>query len=90
MCFVIFVYMKNGKSLIATLDKLLKGEKAVIESFTDVEVSLKLLEMGCLPGEEIQVLHIAPLGDPIAISVGGYTLGIRKDEASSVIVKHAM
>ena len=63
------------------------GEKAIIDSFTDLEVSLKLLEMGCLPGEIIQVNNIAPFGDPIAISVGGYVLGLRKAEASSVIVK---
>ncbi len=78
--------MKNGNPIKNTLDQLRKGEKAIIDSFTDVEVSLKLLEMGCLPGEMIQVKNIAPLGCPIAISVGGYMLGLRKAEASSVIV----
>lgn len=80
--------MKNGKSA-NTLAQLRKGEKAVIDSFTDAEISIKLLEMGCLPGELIQVKNIAPLGDPIAILVGGYTLGLRKAEASSVLVKPA-
>ena len=70
-----------------TLADLRKGETAVIDSFTDIEVSLKLLEMGCLPGEMVEVKHIAPLGDPIAVFVGGYTLGLRKAEASSVVIR---
>ncbi|MEK6616043.1 MAG: FeoA family protein [Bacteroidota bacterium] len=78
--------MKNDKPL-NTLAQLRKGEKGIIDSFTDVEISLKLLEMGCLPGEMIEVKNIAPFGDPIAITVGGYTLGLRKDEASTVIIK---
>ena len=81
--------MKNGKPLLNTLAQLRKGETAIIDSFTDLEVSLKLLEMGCLPGEIIKVKNIAPLGDPIAITVGGYTLGLRKAEASSVIIRPA-
>ncbi len=80
--------MKNGKHP-NTLAQLRKGEKGIIDSFTDTEISLKLLEMGCLPGEMIQVKNIAPLGDPIAISVGGYTLGLRKAEAASVIIRRA-
>lgn len=70
-----------------TLAELLKGEKGIIDSFTDNEISLKLLEMGCLPGETICVEHIAPLGDPISVSVGGYLLGLRLSEAATVIVK---
>jgi len=77
--------MKNG--VAHTLADLRLGETAIIDSFTDKEISLKLLEMGCLPGEVIQVRNVAPLGDPIAIFVSGYILGLRKAEASSVIVK---
>ena len=79
--------MKNVNVTPHTIAELRLGEKAIIDSFTDEEISLKLLEMGCLPGEIIQVKNIAPLGDPIAISVGGYVLGLRKAEASSVIVR---
>ena len=81
--------MKNGKPILNTLAQLRKGEKGIIDSFTDKEVSLKLLEMGCLPGEVILVKNIAPLGDPIAVFVNGYTLGLRKAEASSVIIRPA-
>ena len=79
--------MKNGNATPHTIAELKLGETAIIDSFTDEEISLKLLEMGCLPGEIIQIKNIAPFGDPIAISVGGYVLGLRKSEASSVIVR---
>jgi len=79
--------MKNGNTTPHTIAELKLGEMAIIDSFTDEEISLKLLEMGCLPGEIIQVKNIAPFGDPIAISVGGYVLGLRRSEASSVIVR---
>lgn len=64
------------------------GESAVIESFTDMEMSLKLLDMGCIPGEIVKVDRIAPLGDPISISVLGYTLCLRKAEASTILVSN--
>jgi ferrous iron transport protein A len=69
-----------------TLAQLNLGETAVIESFTDDDMSLKLLEMGCVPGEEVRLSKIAPFGDPIAISVAGYTLSLRKAEASTVLI----
>lgn len=79
--------MKQERVSPRTMADLRLGESAIIDSFTDQEISVKLLEMGCLPGELIQLRNIAPFGDPIAISVGGYLLGIRKAEASSVIIK---
>ena len=68
------------------LSELKKGQRAVIESFTDYDLSLKLLEMGCIPGETIEIARIAPLGDPIAIAVSGYQLSLRKAEAATVCV----
>jgi ferrous iron transport protein A len=50
-------------------------------------MSVKLMEMGCLPGEEVRVERIAPLGDPIAINVAGYVLSLRKREASTIILQ---
>ena len=66
------------------LSELKLGQKGVIDSFTDYELSLKLLEMGCIPGEEVELIRIAPFGDPFAISVSGYILSLRKDEAATV------
>lgn len=68
------------------LSDLKIGESAIIDSFMDKEMSLKLLEMGCTPGEIVKLERIAPMGDPIAISVSGYLLSLRKAEASTVMV----
>lgn len=70
-----------------SLAKLRKGEKAVIRSFNDEALCNKLIEMGCLPGEEISLSKVAPLGCPIAIHVNGYELSLRKDEADTVMVE---
>ena len=64
-------------------------EKAIIKGFTDETLSVKLMEMGCLPGTEVSLELIAPLGDPIAIEVAGYQLSLRKTEASSILLEEA-
>jgi ferrous iron transport protein A len=69
------------------LSQLQPGESGVIKEFTDLEMSVKLMEMGCLPGESIVVERFAPLGDPIAITVSGYQLSLRKQEASTIILQ---
>jgi ferrous iron transport protein A len=66
------------------LSQLKIGAIGIIKEFTDLEMSVKLMEMGCLPGETIRVDRIAPFGDPIAISVSGYQLSLRKREASTI------
>ncbi len=63
------------------------GETVVIKSFEKNEIFLKLMEMGCVPGERIKVDQIAPLGDPIAITVSGYNLSLRLDEAENIFVE---
>jgi len=68
------------------LSQLEVGQKGIVKEFTDMEMSVKLMEMGCLPGEEIRFDRIAPLGDPIAIRVSGYQLSLRKFEASTIIL----
>jgi len=69
------------------LSELEVGKKGIIKEFTDLEMSIKLMEMGCLPGEEIKLERIAPLGDPIAVEVSGYMLSLRKQEASTIILQ---
>ena len=78
--------MKRNKVRL-TLADLRKGEEAIIESFSDEEMSLKLMEMGCVPGELIRVEQIAPLGDPISITVAGYNLSLRLDEADNIFME---
>ena len=70
-----------------TLDTLKLGQSATIQEFTDDFLSLKFIEMGCLPGEKVKLTNIAPFGDPIAIEVSGYLLSLRKQEAATIIVK---
>jgi ferrous iron transport protein A len=68
------------------LSELKQGERARILSFQSNELELKLMEMGCLPGEEVIVEQIAPLGDPISIKIAGYSLSLRKNEANEIII----
>jgi len=76
--------IKNKNKSVADLKP---GEKAVITHFEDEIMSLKLLEMGCVPGSEIQLKYVAPLGDPICILIAGYNLTLRLDEASTILIQ---
>jgi ferrous iron transport protein A len=69
------------------LSQLSVGSKATIHSFEKNDLFLKLMEMGCVPGEMVKVEQIAPLGDPISITVAGYNLSLRIDEADNVFVE---
>lgn len=70
-----------------TVADLKTGEKAIIKRIKSEELQLKLMEMGCLPGEEVKVIKIAPLKDPIAIVVADYNLSLRISEAAEIIVE---
>lgn len=69
------------------LSELAAGEKGIINSFEKDEIFIKLMEMGCIPGESVTVEQIAPLGDPISISVSGYMLSLRLSEANSIFIQ---
>ena len=69
------------------LSELKTGQWAMIKSFNSKDLFLKLMEMGCLPGEKIIIEKIAPMGDPISISVSGYHLSLRLNEAEQIIVE---
>ena len=71
------------------LSELAVGQQAVIHSFEKDEIFIKLMEMGCVPGEQVKVEQVAPLGDPISISVAGYHLSLRMNEAHSIFVEVA-
>ena len=76
--------MKNIKK---KLSELKPGQQAVIVQFKNNEIFLKLMEMGCLPGEKIVLEQVAPLGDPISVNVSGYSLSLRLNEAEQIIVE---
>lgn len=73
--------------MIKRLSEIAVGSSVLIKSFENSEIFLKLMEMGCVPGEIIKVEQVAPLGDPIAITVSGYNLSLRLDEAKYIFVE---
>lgn len=71
-----------------TLDKLGVGKKAVISAVGgEGALRCRLLDMGLIPGTTVTVVKIAPLGDPIELSLRGYALSIRKDDASKITLE---
>ncbi|MEI9935511.1 MAG: FeoA family protein [Ferruginibacter sp.] len=66
------------------------GKAVMIKSFEKDDIFLKLMEMGCVPGETIIVHQIAPLGDPISILVAGYNLSLRLNEAKNILVEEVI
>ncbi len=70
-----------------TINSLKKGEQAIIKDFDIDIVPLKLLEMGCLPGNTVELLQIAPFGDPLYLNVNGSHLAIRVETAREIEVE---
>lgn len=75
--------------MIKRLSQVEVGRKAVIQSFDKDDIFLKLMEMGCVPGETVTIDLVAPLGDPISISIAGYNLSLRLEEADMIWVDDA-
>ena len=69
-----------------TLNILKKGEKAIIKEFDVDAVPLKLLEMGCLPGNVVELLQIAPFGDTLYLNINGSHVAIRIETAKEIEV----
>ncbi|MFV5694099.1 FeoA family protein [Flavobacterium sp. LB3P122] len=70
-----------------TIQSLKKGEKAIIKDFDIDIVPLKLLEMGCLPGNMVELLQVAPFGDPLYININGSHVAIRIETAREIEVE---
>ena len=62
------------------------GDIGIIAGFTDEQLSVKLMEMGCLPGVPVRFNFTAPFGDPVCISVSGYELSLRLEEAATISI----
>lgn len=71
-----FTDLKVGQK--ARVTALSKGEKVYRQ---------RLIAMGILPGTEFRVARLAPLGDPIEIEIRGFSLSLRKDEASMIQIE---
>ncbi len=72
------------------LSELPIGKTAIIKEFENDDIFLKLMEMGCIPGETVKVEQLAPMGDPISITVAGYRLSLRLNEAEMIWVEEIM
>ena len=68
------------------LSNLKIGEKGLIDEINIDEIPLKLLEMGCLPGNSIQLIQIAPFGDPYYFNINDSHVAIRKETANEIFV----
>lgn len=70
-----------------TVNDLELGQKAHIVKITAKdELGRRIRDMGLVPGTEIEVVGRAPLNDPIALRLPGFTLSLRKNEAAYVTV----
>lgn len=70
-----------------TIHTLKKGERAIIKDFDIDLIPLKLLEMGCLPGSLVELLQIAPFGDPLYLDINGSHVAIRVETAREIEVE---
>jgi ferrous iron transport protein A len=66
---------------------LKKGERAIVHEILQGESALRLMEMGIVPGVELELLAISPFGDPIAIQLDDFSLSLRLNDARLIIVK---
>jgi ferrous iron transport protein A len=70
--------------LSLTIAHLKRGQKGIIKQFSEDLLPIKLLELGCLPGNEVEMIQIAPLQDPIYINVNGSHIAIRRTVALQI------
>lgn len=70
------------------LAKLKPGEKGRISAIGAIgAMKRRLMDMGVLIGEEVRVLKVAPMGDPIEVNIKSYNLSLRKNEAEGIVVE---
>lgn len=67
-----------------TIAHLKRGEKGIIREFSADSLPIKLLELGCLPGNEVELVQVAPLKDPLYINVNGSHIAIRRSVALQI------
>jgi len=70
--------------LITTVADLKRGQRGIIKEFAEDILPIKLLELGCLPGNEVEMVQIAPFKDPLYINVNGSHIAIRRSVALQI------
>lgn len=71
-------------NLYTTVAKLKPGQKGVIQEFEVDSIPVKLLELGCLPGNTVELVQVAPLNDPLYINVNDSHIAIRREMAERI------
>ncbi len=75
-------------SKIRVLSDIKAHQKGKVKQITGQgQLKRKLLDMGIIPGTELEVLRVAPLGDPVEVRIKGYNLSLRKEEAGQISVE---
>jgi ferrous iron transport protein A len=73
--------------LITTIADLKRGQRGIIKEISAELIPLKLLEMGCLPGNEVLLVQTAPFRDPLYLNINGSHLAIRKETAMHIEIE---
>ena len=73
-----------------TLDEVPVGTSCTVSKLGDTgEIRRRILDMGITEGAQVTVCKVAPLGDPIELTVRGYQLSLRKSDVASIEVEPA-
>ncbi len=90
ICGMVFGDIENhfhSEGNLVTLDKTPLGSTVRIISLESSDITtLRLMEMGMLPGSVVRVVKFAPLGDPIQVCIRNYHLALRRNEARAITV----
>ena len=71
-----------------SLDSLKPGESGTVCGFTQEDaIAYRLMQMGFIEGETIDVIRRAPAGDPIEVKILGYSLSLRGSEAQTILIE---
>ncbi|WP_420571469.1 FeoA family protein [Kordia sp.] len=70
-----------------TVADLKKGEKAKVLDFSVDTIPLKLIEMGCLPGNEIELVQTTLFNGPLFLRINGSNIAIRKNTAAEILIE---
>ena len=69
-----------------TLADIKHGQRGIITDVSSIHVPLKLLEMGCLPGNPVELVQVAPFADPMYLNINGTHLALRKETAIHILI----
>ena len=73
--------------MILSVNDLKRGDKCLIKDVATEQLPIKLLELGCLPGNTIELVEIAPLGDPLYLIINDTHMAIRKEMGQYIEVE---